>query len=96
MGRRAKQRQPQQDLWIAHTELPRTVGHPFYEKPNQLLEEGKFDEFVEGQCEGFYAETMAAIVNQMYRPDSVEPSQEDHIAGAVAAYKIQPLSVCGP
>src|SRR5262250_2710409 len=58
MGRRAKQRQPQQDLWIAHTELPRTVGHPFYEKLNQLLEERKFDEFVEGQCEGFYAETM--------------------------------------
>ena len=58
MGRRAKQRRPQQDLWIAHTELPRTVGHPFYEKLNQLLEERKFDEFVEGQCEGFYAESM--------------------------------------
>ena len=58
MGRRAKQRQPQQDLWVAHTELPRTVGHPFYEKLNQLLEERKFDEFVEGECEGFYAETM--------------------------------------
>ena len=58
MGRRAKQRQPQQDLWIAHTELPRTVGHPFYEKLNQLLEERKFDEFVEAQCEGFYAESM--------------------------------------
>jgi len=58
MGRRAKQRRPQQDLWIAHTELPRTVGHPFYEKLNQLLEERKFDEFVEAQCEGFYAESM--------------------------------------
>src|SRR5262245_23094292 len=58
MGRRAKQRQPQQDLWVAHTELPRTVGHPFYEKLNQLLEERKFDEFVEAQCEGFYAESM--------------------------------------
>src|SRR5215813_8586549 len=31
MGRRAKPRQPQADLWIAHTQLPRTVGHPFYE-----------------------------------------------------------------
>src|SRR5215469_4484794 len=58
MGRRAKQRQPQADFWIAHTELPRTAGHPFYERLNQLLEERKFDEFVEAQCEHFYAETM--------------------------------------
>ena len=49
MGRRAKQRQPQSDFWIAHTELPRTVGHPFYERLNQLLAERGFDEFVEGQ-----------------------------------------------
>lgn len=58
MGRRAKQRQPQSDFWIAHTELPRTVGHPFYERLNQLLAERGFDEFVEGRCERFYAETM--------------------------------------
>lgn len=58
MGRRAKQRQQQADFWIAHTELPRTVGHPFYERLNQLLEEHGFDEFVEGQCEHFYAESM--------------------------------------
>jgi transposase len=58
MGRRAKQRQQQEQFWIAHTELPRTAGHPFYERLNQLLEERKFDEFVERQCERFYAETM--------------------------------------
>jgi len=58
MGKRAKQRQEQTDFWIAHTELPRTVGHPFYERLNQLLEERGFDEFVESQCERFYAETM--------------------------------------
>lgn len=58
MGRRGKQRQQQADFWIAHTELPRTAGHPFYERLNQLLAERNFDEFVEGQCEGFYAETM--------------------------------------
>ncbi len=52
MGRRAKQRQPQADFWIAHTELPRTVGHPFYERLNQLLEERGFDEFVERECAG--------------------------------------------
>ena len=58
MGRRAKQRQPQSDFWIAHSELPQTAGHPFYERLNQLLAERGFDEFVEGQSEGFYAETM--------------------------------------
>ncbi len=58
MGRRAKQRRQQVDFWIAHTELPRTAGHPFYERLNQLLEERGFDEFVECQCQRFYAETM--------------------------------------
>jgi hypothetical protein len=36
MGRRAKQRR-QERLWIAHTELPQTVAHPFYEQLNRLL-----------------------------------------------------------
>ena len=57
MGRRAKQRR-QEPLWIAHSELPRTVAHPFYEQLNRLLEERGFDEFVEGQCARFYAERM--------------------------------------
>ena len=57
MGRRAKQRR-QEALWIAHTELPRTVAHPFYEQLNRLLEERNFDEFVEQQCCRFYAERM--------------------------------------
>jgi hypothetical protein len=38
MGRRAKQR-GQEPLWIARTELPRTVAHPFYEQLNKLLDE---------------------------------------------------------
>jgi transposase len=58
MGRRMKLRQEQGRFWIAHTELPRAVGHPFYERLNQLLAERRFDEFVESQCERFYAETM--------------------------------------
>lgn len=58
MGRREKERQQQSDFWIAHTELPRTVGHPFYERLNQVLEERGFDGFVEQQCARFYAEEM--------------------------------------
>jgi transposase len=57
MGRREKQRR-QEELWIAHTELPRTVAHPFYEQLNRVLEGRGFDEYVEQQCAGFYAEKM--------------------------------------
>src|ERR1700751_371129 len=58
MGRRAKQRRHQEEFWVAHSELPRTVAHPFYERLNQVLEERRFDAFVEQQCERFYAEAM--------------------------------------
>ena len=57
MGRKEQQRR-QEELWIAHTDLPRTVGHPFYEQLNRLLEERGFDEYVEQQCGRFYAEKM--------------------------------------
>jgi len=54
MGTR-KQREKQEDIWIAHTELPSAPGHPFYQRLNELLEGEKFDEFVEGRCAKFYA-----------------------------------------
>src|SRR3989441_1594549 len=57
MGRKEKQGR-QEELWIAHTDLPRTVGHPFYEQLNRLLEERGFDEYVEQQCARFYAAKM--------------------------------------
>src|SRR3989442_2664111 len=57
MGRRGKQLR-QEPLWIAHSELPRTVAHPFYEQLNRLLEERDFDDFVEQQGARFYAERM--------------------------------------
>src|SRR5437870_9102750 len=55
MGTR-RQRQRQEPLWITHTELARAPGHPFYKRLNQLLDEGKFDEFAEKECAKFYAE----------------------------------------
>jgi transposase len=54
MGTR-KQREKQEDLWIAHTELATAPGHPFYQKLNELLEGEGFDEFVEKRCAKFYA-----------------------------------------
>jgi len=52
---RAKQREKQEGIWIAHTELAAAPGHPFYQKLNELLEAEHFDEFVEGRCAKFYA-----------------------------------------
>jgi transposase len=54
MGTR-RQREKQEDLWIAHTELASAPGHPFYQKLNELLEAEGFDEFVESRCVKFYA-----------------------------------------
>src|SRR5207245_11621068 len=55
MGTR-RQRQRQEPLWITHTELARAPGHPLYKRLNQLLDEGKFDEFAEKECAKLYAE----------------------------------------
>jgi transposase len=57
MGRQDQLGQ-QEQFWIAHTELPRTVAHPFYEQLNRVLEARGFDEWVEQQCARFYAERM--------------------------------------
>ena len=57
MGRR-KNRTRTPGLWIAANELPRTGGHPFYLRLNQVLDAHAFDEFVEAQGAPFYAETV--------------------------------------
>jgi transposase len=54
MGTR-KQREKQEGIWIAHTELASAPGHPFYQKLNELLEAEGFDGFVETRCAKFYA-----------------------------------------
>jgi transposase len=54
MGTR-KQREKQEGLWIAHTDLASSPGHPFYQRLNELLEAEGFDEFVENRCAKFYA-----------------------------------------
>jgi transposase len=56
MGKRTRDRQP--PMWVTTTDLPTAASHPFYRRLNQLLREHGFDDFVEAQCAGFYAETM--------------------------------------
>ena len=48
-------REHQEELWIPSCAVARPVGHPFYQRLNQLLAEHDFDRFVEGQCQRFYA-----------------------------------------
>src|SRR5437868_5240531 len=55
MGTR-KQREKQEDIWIAHAELATAPGHPFYQRLNELLEAEGFDQFVEQRCAKFCAE----------------------------------------
>lgn len=57
MGRRRK-RVRQEQLWTPTAELPVSAGHPFYERLNQLLDEKRFDDFVEDLCLRFYAEKL--------------------------------------
>ena len=42
-------------MWVATQKLPRSLGHPFYERLNQVLEKAGFDPFEEGLCLRFYA-----------------------------------------
>jgi transposase len=55
MGTR-RHRQRQEQLWVAHEELPTAPGHPFYRHLNELLDREKFDEFAEKECTQFYAD----------------------------------------
>jgi transposase len=53
LGRRNEERQA--EFWVATQHLPSSPGHVFYEKLNELLAEGGFDEWVETLCESYYA-----------------------------------------
>jgi transposase len=51
LGRR---RDEQQEMWVTTTSLPKSEGHVFYRKLNQLLAEADFDRMVENICRPFY------------------------------------------
>jgi transposase len=49
-----KRRQRQESLFITADDLPRSDGHPFYQKLNGLLAEAGFDRWIEARCRSFY------------------------------------------
>ena len=55
MGKKRK-RNRQTSMWVATSDLPRSAGHPFYERLNRVLDDASFDAFVEAQCAPFYAD----------------------------------------
>jgi hypothetical protein len=55
MGQRKRERQP--STWVATMDFATAASDPFYTRLNQLLREHGFDDFAEGQCATFYADT---------------------------------------
>jgi transposase len=51
LGRR---RDEQQEMWVATSSLPKSEGHVFYRKLNQVLAEAGFDRTVEELCRPYY------------------------------------------
>ena len=53
MGRK-KDREKQQGLWVAASEIVTSPGHVFYERLNTVLNAEKFDQRVEAICRKYY------------------------------------------
>ena len=51
MGKRV---QRQESLFIMADGLPKSAGHPFYQKLNALLAEADFDRWIEQRCQQYY------------------------------------------
>ena len=50
-----KRKRRQEAIFVTTSELPRSPGHPFYQRLNRVLEEAGFDLFAEKHCARFYA-----------------------------------------
>ncbi len=50
-----KRRKKQGGLFVLTEDLPKSPGHPFYGRLNELLEKAGFDKYVESRCRKFYA-----------------------------------------
>jgi transposase len=53
-----KRKASEQMMWVATADLPRSPGHPFYRKLNEVFKESRFDAFCEELCAPYYAEKL--------------------------------------
>ena len=51
-----KRKPRQESLFIATDQLAAAAGHPFYQKLDQLLDEARFDRWIEARCAPCYAQ----------------------------------------
>jgi transposase len=49
-----KRQQRQESLFIMSDGLPKSAGHPFYQRLNALLAEANFDHWIERRCQQYY------------------------------------------
>jgi transposase len=49
-----KRKDEQQEMWVATTSLPRSPGHVFYRKLNEVFAEAGFDRMAEKLCRPYY------------------------------------------
>jgi transposase len=49
-----KRKDERQEMWVATADLPKSPGHVFYRKLNQVLAEAEFDRAVDGICRPYY------------------------------------------
>src|SRR3954452_4989973 len=54
LGRRPTDHQG--ELFVTSADLPRSAGHPFYDRLNRLLAEHGFDAYAEDLCRPYYAD----------------------------------------
>ncbi len=52
-----KKRETQRAMWVEAASLSISGGHPFYERLNEILKRGKFDDLAEESCKCFYSKT---------------------------------------
>src|ERR1700693_1882432 len=57
----------QGDLIVTWTEMPRSPGHVFYDRLQEVLIGGGFDRFVEAACQPFHALTMGVPPGRYFR-----------------------------
>jgi len=58
MGRQTER---QGDLMVTWSDLPRSPGHVFYDRLQQVLVDAGFDRFVETACKPYYSENMGTM-----------------------------------
>ena len=49
-----KRKSRQEELFVFAEGLPKSAGHPFYKKLNELLAEAEFDRWIERRCQQYY------------------------------------------